>query len=108
MNEGLSENIYNVSIDVDLMVRNETRDKNGIIASVSVSVENQWSMSHVETIMPEILVHVLVSVTKIMILVKNCECMISLVDDIAVICNEIKLTPKSAPINSYRLIIVFL
>ena len=41
MNEGLSENIYNVSIDVDLMVRNETRDKNGIIASVSVSVENQ-------------------------------------------------------------------
>ena len=58
--------------------------------------------------MPEILVHVLVSVTKIMILVKNCECMISLVDDIAVIFNEIKLTPKSAPINSYRLIIVFL
>ena len=52
-------------LDVNLMVKNETRDKNGTMRSVTVSVKNEQNIGYVKKIMPGILVHVLASVTKI-------------------------------------------
>ena len=39
MNQRHSQNTSHVSVDVNLMVGNVTRDKNGALASVSVSVK---------------------------------------------------------------------
>ena len=42
MNQGHSQNMSHVSVDVNLMVASVTQDKNGTMISVSASVKNQY------------------------------------------------------------------
>ena len=60
-----------VSLDVNLMVGNVTRGKNGTMITVNVSVKNQQNITCVKKIMFGILVHELPSVTKTVRLVNT-------------------------------------
>ena len=63
--------IAKVSLDVNLMVGNVTRGKNGTMITVSVSVKNQQNITCVKKIMFGILVYELPSVTKTVRLVNT-------------------------------------
>ena len=63
--------IAKVSLDVNLMVGNVTRGKNGTMITVSVSEKNQQNITCVKKIMFGILVHELPSVTKTVRLVNT-------------------------------------
>ena len=91
------QNLFHVDVDLILMVGNVTRDKNGTITSVSVSVKinnnackedyvwnpSTWSCE-----------------CEIVEYLKDCEFMKSLADDLVVSCDEIVDTPETALINS--------
>ena len=92
MNQGHSQNIYYVSVDVNLLVENVTRDKNGAMISVSVNLKNQDNLAHVKRICRcdcdkdyEIREHL-----------KNCECVKSLAGNLVVTYDETEDKPKSA------------
>ena len=92
MNQGHSQNIYYVSVDVNLLVENVTRDKNGAMISVSVNVKTQENLAHVKRTCRcdcdkdyEIREYL-----------KNCECVKSLADDLVVTYDETEDRPKSA------------
>ena len=81
--------ISQVSVDVNLMIGNVTRGKNGTIITVSVTVKNQQHIAHVKKIIPGILLHETGEYFK------ECEYMKNLVDDLVVTCNETVDTPES-------------
>ena len=62
---------FHVNVDVNLMVENVTREKNGTMTSVNVSVQNQSNILYAKDAMSGIIVHLLVSVIRIVALVNN-------------------------------------
>ena len=62
---------FHVKVDVNLMVENVTREKNGTMTSVNVSVQNQSNILYAKDAMSGIIVHLLVSVIRIVALVNN-------------------------------------
>lgn len=60
-----------MSVDVILVIEIVTEDKNETRISTSVGVKIQQDVTHVKMRMPEILVHVLASITKIVKLVNT-------------------------------------
>ena len=71
MNQRHLQNVFYVSVDVNLMVGNVNRDKNETMINVNVSVKNQKHIARVKRIMSGILLHGLASVIKIMKLVNT-------------------------------------
>ena len=93
-------------VHVILMVENVTRDKNGIMISVSVSEEDYaWNPCTYD--------YECNKGCEIEKYLKDCECMKIVVDDLIATCDEVEDTPKIRPINpsdgiNYWLIVVVL
>ena len=86
MNQRNSQDISHVSVYVNLMVENVTRDKNGAMIGANMSVKNQQHILHVKRTIFGILAHVLASVTSV---IRDSLCIKSLADDLLVTCDEI-------------------
>ena len=61
----LAKHISHASVNVNLIIGNVIRDKNGTRVIVNVSVKNKLNIAHVKKIMPGIQVHMLASMIRI-------------------------------------------